>query len=101
MTTHSSCRVAGGGAIEAPIIIQRGAYFYLITSWDKCCSGTSSTYNIRVGRSQEYVKSCVPRSDILICKLSGITGPYKDKAGVPLLSGGGESDIVVLTERPW
>lgn len=40
-------------------------------SWDKCCSGTSSTYNTRVVRS------------------SSITGPYVDQAGVSALNGGG------------
>ncbi|KAG8710184.1 hypothetical protein FRC09_000250 [Ceratobasidium sp. 395] len=64
-------RTSGGGAVEAPIIVKNGSYYYLFTSWDKCCSGTSSTYNIRVGRS------------------SSITGPYVDQAGVSLSSGGG------------
>jgi arabinan endo-1,5-alpha-L-arabinosidase len=41
----------GTTAIEAPVIFANGGYFYAFTSWDKCCSGTSSTYNIRVGRS--------------------------------------------------
>jgi hypothetical protein len=44
-------RSAGGGAIEASAIYKSGSFYYLFTSWDKCCSGTSSTYNIRVGRS--------------------------------------------------
>ncbi|CAE6496794.1 unnamed protein product [Rhizoctonia solani] len=64
-------RTSGGGAVEAPIIVKNGSYYYLFTSWDKCCSGTSSTYNIRVGRS------------------TSITGPYVDKSGVALTSGGG------------
>ncbi|KAF8708255.1 Glycosyl hydrolases family 43, partial [Rhizoctonia solani] len=64
-------RTAGGGAVEAPIIVKNGSYYYLFTSWDKCCSSTSSTYNIRVGRS------------------TSITGPYVDKSGVALTSGGG------------
>ncbi|KAF8678779.1 Glycosyl hydrolases family 43 [Rhizoctonia solani] len=64
-------RTAGGGAVEAPILVKNGNYYYLFTSWDKCCSGTSSTYNVRVGRS------------------TSITGPYVDQAGVALTSGGG------------
>ncbi|KDN37892.1 hypothetical protein RSAG8_09866, partial [Rhizoctonia solani AG-8 WAC10335] len=64
-------RTSGGGAEEAPIIVKNGSYYYLFVSWDKCCSGTSSTYNIRVGRS------------------TSITGPYVDKSGVALSSGGG------------
>ncbi|KAF8750539.1 Glycosyl hydrolases family 43 [Rhizoctonia solani] len=64
-------RTAGGGAVEAPMLIKNGNYYYLFTSWDKCCDGTSSTYNIRIGRS------------------TSITGPYVDESGVALMSGGG------------
>jgi arabinan endo-1,5-alpha-L-arabinosidase len=64
-------RTSGGGAVEASVIYKYGNYFYLFTSWDKCCSGTSSTYNIRVGRS------------------SSVGGSYVDQAGVKLTSGGG------------
>ncbi|EIN11524.1 glycoside hydrolase family 43 protein [Punctularia strigosozonata HHB-11173 SS5] len=64
-------RTANGGAIEASVIYQYGSYFYLFTSWDKCCDGTSSTYNIRVGRS------------------TSVSGTYTDASGVSLLSGGG------------
>ncbi|CAK5270201.1 unnamed protein product, partial [Mycena citricolor] len=62
---------ASGGALEASVIYKSGSYYYLFTSWDKCCAGTSSTYNIRVGRS------------------SHVNGPYVDKAGVDLMKGGG------------
>ncbi|ELU41948.1 fructose-bisphosphate aldolase [Rhizoctonia solani AG-1 IA] len=71
-------RTAGGGAVEAPIIVKNGSYYYLFTSWDKCCSSTSSTYNIRVGRS------------------TSITGPYVDKSGVALTSGGVELNYSTL-----
>ncbi|KAF6761522.1 secreted arabinase [Ephemerocybe angulata] len=69
--TSLARRTAAGGAIEASSIYKNGNFFYLFTSWDKCCSGTSSTYNIRVGRS------------------SSVNGPYVDKSGVALTSGGG------------
>ena len=42
-------------AIEASVIFEYNDYYYLFTSWDACCQGTSSTYNIRVGRSKRYV----------------------------------------------
>ena len=58
-------------AIEAAFIIQRGAFYYLFTSFDACCQGAASTYNVRVGRSAE------------------ITGPYVDRDGRPMLDGGG------------
>ncbi|KAF9496069.1 glycoside hydrolase family 43 protein [Pleurotus eryngii] len=64
-------RLTASGAIEAASVFKSGSFWYLFTSWDKCCSGTSSTYNIRVGRS------------------SSPTGPYVDQAGVALTTGGG------------
>ncbi|MFA9557933.1 arabinan endo-1,5-alpha-L-arabinosidase [Evansella sp. AB-rgal1] len=57
--------------IEAPTIFKKDDYYYLITSWDRCCAGLDSTYKITIGRSES------------------ITGPYYDKDGVPLMEGGG------------
>src|SRR5690606_4276877 len=57
--------------VEAPFIIRRGEYYYLFLSFDRCCAGENSTYNIRVGRSEE------------------VTGPYLDANGVPMTRGGG------------
>ncbi|KAF7982211.1 hypothetical protein HWV62_29398 [Athelia sp. TMB] len=48
-----------------------GGYYYLFTSFDICCDGTASTYNIRVTRS------------------TSLKGPYVDESGVAALSGGG------------
>jgi arabinan endo-1,5-alpha-L-arabinosidase len=62
---------AGNGAIEAPFIFKKDKYYYLFVSWDACCAGPRSTYNIRVGRSEK------------------ITGPYLDKEGVNLAKNGG------------
>ena len=39
-------------AIEAPFLIRRGKYYYLFVSFDYCCRGVNSTYNIRVGRAE-------------------------------------------------
>lgn len=60
-----------GGAIEAPVIVRRGGYYYLWVSFDLCCRGASSTYRVMVGRS------------------ASITGPYVDRNGVAMTSGGG------------
>ncbi|KZV75708.1 glycoside hydrolase family 43 protein [Peniophora sp. CONT] len=70
-TFTSLAQRSGDDALEASAIFKQGSYYYLFTSWDKCCSGLSSTYNIRVGRS------------------SSATGPFVDKSGVALTSGGG------------
>lgn len=59
------------GAIEGPFVLRRGDAYYLFVSFDHCCNGVGSTYNIRVGRS------------------AAPTGPYVDKAGVGMLQGGG------------
>lgn len=58
-------------AIEAPFIMRRDGYYYLFASFDQCCMGVNSTYNVRVGRSES------------------ITGPYIDADGVPMLESGG------------
>ncbi|KAJ8109752.1 hypothetical protein OPT61_g7226 [Boeremia exigua] len=66
------------GAIEAPVIHRRGNYYYLWVSFDSCCQAAASTYNIRVGRS------------------TNVQGPYVDREGRQLMSGGG---TVVLTSH--
>ncbi len=58
-------------AIEAPFIVQRAGKWYLFASFDQCCQGIDSTYNIHVGRSDS------------------ITGPFVDRNGVLLTKGGG------------
>ena len=57
--------------IEGAYIFRRGDYYYLFASFDYCCRGVKSNYNIRVGRSKQ------------------ITGPYSDREGKPMLDGGG------------
>ena len=64
-------RLAYDREIEAPAIHFRDGYYYLFVNWGRCCRGTNSTYNVRVGRSRE------------------ITGPYVDKEGVDLANNGG------------
>jgi arabinan endo-1,5-alpha-L-arabinosidase len=40
-----------GGAIEAASVIEHEGKFTLFVSFDQCCKGVASTYNIRVGRA--------------------------------------------------
>jgi arabinan endo-1,5-alpha-L-arabinosidase len=68
--THSG-KADYSQSIEGPYIIRRGDYYYLFVSWDACCLGAESTYNVRVGRSRS------------------VTGPYLDRDGVDMLEGGG------------
>ena len=58
-------------SIEAPYVYKNGGYYYLFANWGSCCSGIDSTYNIRVGRSDN------------------IWGPYVDKDGRNMLHDGG------------
>lgn len=61
----------GNGAVEAPFIIKRNGWYYLFVSYDLCCRGPRSNYNIVVGRS------------------ANVEGPYFDKSGISLYDGGG------------
>ena len=70
------------GAIEAPFIVRHGRYWYLFASYDFCCRGANSTYNIRVGRSRR------------------VTGPYVDRDGKPMTEGGGTM-VLQNTTGPW
>ena len=69
------------GAIEAPSIIRKNNYYYLFVSFDFCCRGKDSTYNIRVGRARR------------------VTGPYVDRAGKPMMEGGGT--LVIAGAGRW
>jgi len=69
------------GAIEAPYIIRKNGYYYLFVSFDFCCRGKDSTYNVRVGRSRR------------------LTGPYVDRSGKPMMEGGGT--LVVAGSGRW
>ncbi|WP_144122582.1 family 43 glycosylhydrolase [Catellatospora sichuanensis] len=64
-------RPNAGGAVEAPYIVKHGSYYYMWMSFDLCCKGAASTYRIMVGRS------------------ATVTGPYVDRNGTTLTSGGG------------
>jgi arabinan endo-1,5-alpha-L-arabinosidase len=69
------------GSVEAPFIIRKSGYYYLFVSFDFCCRGKDSTYNIRVGRSQT------------------VTGPYTDRDGNDLREGGGT--LVLAGRGRW
>lgn len=70
-----------GAGIEAPFLVKWKGYYYLFVSWDKCCDGANSTYKIVVGRS------------------TSVTGPYVDKTGKDMKSGGGL--IIDQSNNQW
>lgn len=74
-------REPGTKAIEGAYLTYREGFYYLWVSFDNCCKGVKSTYNIRVGRAKE------------------ITGPYADKDDKPMMTGGGT--LILKTEGRW
>ena len=68
------------GSLEGAWVFKRCGTYYLFSSWGACCSGAYD-YNIRVGRS------------------ATVTGPYVDKAGTSLMSGGGT--LLVQGDASW
>lgn len=68
-------------AIEAPFAMFHDGYYYLFVSWDGCCDGARSTYNVRVGRSRNS------------------TGPFIDADGKSMLDGGGT--LVIESSERW
>ena len=73
-------RLSPPDAIEAPFIIRKGDFYYLFVSFDFCCRGADSTYHVMVGRSDK------------------ITGPYVDRDGIKMTSGGG-TQVTFPTDR--
>ncbi len=67
--------------IEAPFLFRHGPWYFLFVSFDLCCKGAASTYNIRVGRAAK------------------VTGPYLDSQGKPMLNGGG--DLIDAGDTRW
>jgi len=65
-------RIGAPNAIEAPAVVHRDGWFYLLVSRDSCCQGSDSTYSMAVGRARE------------------VGGPYVDKSGTPMTSDGGD-----------
>jgi len=68
---NPTSKFAGTNAIEAPFIMKHGGWYYLFVSWDYCCQGSKSDYQVAVGRSKH------------------VAGPYVDQAGRDMLLGGG------------
>lgn len=69
-----------GGAVEGPFIFRRCGFYYLFVSFGSCCSAPYN-YTIRVGRS------------------ATVMGPYVDKDGTPMMSGGGT--LLVQGNSSW
>ena len=67
--------------IEAPFVIKRKGYYYLMASWDFCCAGTDSSYKVVIGRSKKPL------------------GPFTDQDQRPMLDGGGT--VMLASDVRW
>jgi arabinan endo-1,5-alpha-L-arabinosidase len=66
-------QIAWNHSIEAACLTRHEKFYYLFVNWGQCCEGTNSTYKVRVGRAEK------------------ITGPYRDREGNDLATGGGSA----------
>ena len=64
-------QLAWNTSIEAPVLYKHDDYYYLFVNFGRCCQGLDSTYEIRIGRSKD------------------IAGPYLDRDGRDMRTGGG------------
>jgi arabinan endo-1,5-alpha-L-arabinosidase len=71
----------GMGMIQAAELTRHGDFYYLLSSFDECCPGASSTHHIMVGRATD------------------VRGPYHDRDGIGLLDGG--STLLLESDERW
>ena len=69
------------GQVEAPYLHKDGSFYYLFFQRGLCCQGVNSGYTAMVARS------------------TSVTGPYLDKNGVNVLTGGSGAGSVFLPNR--
>jgi arabinan endo-1,5-alpha-L-arabinosidase len=69
------------GQVEAPYLHKDGSFYYLFFQRGLCCQGVNSGYTTMVARS------------------TSVTGPYLDKNGVSVLTGGSGAGSVFLPNR--
>ncbi|MEO8214451.1 MAG: arabinan endo-1,5-alpha-L-arabinosidase [Myxococcales bacterium] len=80
MVVHPIASGPSGGAVEGPFIFKRCGFYYLFVSFGSCCTAPFN-YTIRVGRS------------------ATVMGPYMDKEGKSMMSGGGT--LLVQGDSSW
>jgi arabinan endo-1,5-alpha-L-arabinosidase len=73
--------VATARESEASDIIYHDGWYYLFVNHGSCCKGSASEYNIRVGRAR------------------AVAGPYVDKHGEALATGGGSLFLAAHDHR--
>ena len=69
------------GPIEASFLWYRDGYYYLFASFNDCCMGAASNYEIVIGRSRS------------------IAGPYRDRQGRLMTQGGGGTLVLASNAR--
>ncbi|HWA91444.1 MAG TPA: arabinan endo-1,5-alpha-L-arabinosidase [Rhizomicrobium sp.] len=79
-TVHSlAFRPQPPDAIEAPYMTEHDGYYYLFVSFDFCCRGDKSTYNIVAGRSKD------------------VLGPFLGPDGKEMMHGYGQQVLIGST----
>ncbi|WP_125777884.1 glycoside hydrolase family 43 protein [Antribacter gilvus] len=68
---HVVDRFMWGNPVEAPYVYERDGWYYMFVSFNFCCRGADSTYQVAVGRSRS------------------VTGPFLDMDGRDMFGGGG------------
>jgi arabinan endo-1,5-alpha-L-arabinosidase len=70
-------------AIEGSFMVRNGTDYWLFVSWNTCCRGAASNYEVRVGKGPS------------------VTGPFVDQAGTPMLQGGGTHLVGYPAANGW
>ena len=80
----SAVRVAADGRFEAPEIVRKDGWYYLLLSASTCCDGPASGYTVVAGRS------------------ASPTGPYVDRDGIALdTARAGGTPVLASTGNRW
>ena len=80
----SAVRVAADGRFEAPEIVRKDGWYYLLLSASTCCDGPASGYTVVAGRA------------------ASPTGPFLDRDGIPLdTARAGGTPVLAATGNRW
>ena len=80
----SAVRVAASDRFEAPEVVRKDGWYYLLLSASTCCDGPASGYTVVAGRA------------------ASPTGPFVDRDGIPLdTARAGGTPVLAATGNRW